>query len=206
MEPQEIIDAVDNILNLPENGGGVREIINGLYALKSRAETATDLYRETREWLKISEAECEELTAENERLYREWKVMADMYDNLLNSVGKIHELISSGIDENRFLENWRIEATEKINRLEGEKINLHRRIEELEAVLTRIDAIAPAADDTCLEPGITLSEAVRRELRDDSIDTCDQCDRPAYQYWIDGTRYCREHQINRDSSEMERGQ
>jgi chromosome segregation ATPase len=55
----------------------------------------------------------------------------------------------------------------RYEKLEVEKAALHRRIEELEAVLTRIDAIAPAADDTCLEPGITLSEAVWRAMREE---------------------------------------
>lgn len=39
-------------------------------------------------------------------------------------------------------------------------------VERLRAVIARIDEAAGRADSTCDEPGITLSEAVRRELKD----------------------------------------
>ena len=43
---------------------------------------------------------------------------------------------------------------------------LCQRIAELEAVLAYIDAHAPLADATCNEPGITLSEAARRAIKE----------------------------------------
>jgi len=42
--------------------------------------------------------------------------------------------------------------------------------DELKAIIARMDQAVPLADQTCDEPGITLSEAVRREraaLRED---------------------------------------
>ena len=42
------------------------------------------------------------------------------------------------------------------------------KIAELEAIIARIDAITPPADSTCNEPGITLSEAVWRQLQDEA--------------------------------------
>jgi hypothetical protein len=39
---------------------------------------------------------------------------------------------------------------------------------ELKAIIARMDIAAPVADESCLEPGITLSEAVRREFRDET--------------------------------------
>lgn len=47
---------------------------------------------------------------------------------------------------------------------EAELIAARKRIAELEAVLALIDKKAPRADATCDEPGITLSEAARRQL------------------------------------------
>lgn len=38
--------------------------------------------------------------------------------------------------------------------------------DELQAIIQLIDARAPRADATCVDPGITLSEAARRTLRD----------------------------------------
>jgi hypothetical protein len=43
---------------------------------------------------------------------------------------------------------------------------LRARIAEMEAIITYIDEHAPRADDTCAEPGITLSEAARRAIAD----------------------------------------
>ena len=40
------------------------------------------------------------------------------------------------------------------------------RITELESIIAYIDGHAPRADGTCDEPGITLSEAARRAMRD----------------------------------------
>lgn len=40
------------------------------------------------------------------------------------------------------------------------------RIAELEAIIAYIDDVAPRADETCDEPGIKFSEAVRRAIRD----------------------------------------
>ena len=44
---------------------------------------------------------------------------------------------------------------------------LRAEIERLRALIKRIDATAPLADSTCREPGITISEAVSRMLRDE---------------------------------------
>lgn len=44
---------------------------------------------------------------------------------------------------------------------------MQARIAELEAIIQFIDARHPAADDTCDEPGISFSEAVRRTLKDE---------------------------------------
>lgn len=38
-------------------------------------------------------------------------------------------------------------------------------VKALKAVIVRMDEVAPRADHTCNEPGITLSEAVRREMK-----------------------------------------
>ena len=46
------------------------------------------------------------------------------------------------------------------------EIAARERIAELEAVLAYIDAHAPLADATCNEPGITLSEAARRAVKE----------------------------------------
>lgn len=43
-------------------------------------------------------------------------------------------------------------------------IAARKRIAELEGIIAFIDAKAPRADMSCAEPGITLSEAARREL------------------------------------------
>jgi len=40
-------------------------------------------------------------------------------------------------------------------------------LRRLRAIVDLIDRRSPQADKTCVEPGITLSEAARRELRDD---------------------------------------
>ena len=40
------------------------------------------------------------------------------------------------------------------------------KVAKLEAVLAYIDAHAPLADATCNEPGITLSEAARRAMKE----------------------------------------
>lgn len=45
-------------------------------------------------------------------------------------------------------------------------MTLQAEIAELKAIIAYIDDVAPRADKTCDEPGITLSEAVRRALRD----------------------------------------
>lgn len=42
--------------------------------------------------------------------------------------------------------------------------NLSAGIRKAIEILNYLDQIAPLADDTCTEPGITLSEAVRRAL------------------------------------------
>lgn len=43
---------------------------------------------------------------------------------------------------------------------------LTAELAECRAVIAKIDIVAPLADETCLEPGITLSEAVRRQLQE----------------------------------------
>ena len=47
-----------------------------------------------------------------------------------------------------------------------EQAQLRAERDELAAVLAYIDAHTPRADSTCNEPGITLSEAARREMRE----------------------------------------
>ena len=48
------------------------------------------------------------------------------------------------------------------------RVYLHDAIrkerDELRAIIKRMDSVCPVADSTCDEPGITLSEATRREL------------------------------------------
>lgn len=59
---------------------------------------------------------------------------------------------------------------EALNVLDNYITDQTQRIAELEAILARIDQIAPRADDSCLDPGVTLSEAVRRALKDEVDD------------------------------------
>ena len=47
--------------------------------------------------------------------------------------------------------------------LEAAYISAVEEIAELKAIIARIDEVTPRADSTCDDPGITLSEAVRRE-------------------------------------------
>lgn len=49
--------------------------------------------------------------------------------------------------------------------LRGQVEMLINEVERLRAIIARMDEVAPRADDTCDEPGITLSEAVRREFK-----------------------------------------
>ena len=57
-------------------------------------------------------------------------------------------------------------AESRADDLNTELIAARQRIAELEAVLAYIDAHAPLADATCNEPGITLSEAARRAIKE----------------------------------------
>lgn len=45
-----------------------------------------------------------------------------------------------------------------------------RERDELRAIIALIDRKVPVADDTCDEPGITISEAARRQLRIEAAD------------------------------------
>ena len=45
--------------------------------------------------------------------------------------------------------------------------NLERENAQLKAIIKLIDKTVPMADDTCDEPGITFSEACRRQLIED---------------------------------------
>jgi hypothetical protein len=47
---------------------------------------------------------------------------------------------------------------------EAERDALAGQLAKVQAIITRIDQVAPLADETCDEPGITLSEAIRREI------------------------------------------
>ena len=51
--------------------------------------------------------------------------------------------------------------------LEAENTRLRAEVEQLRAIIAFIDGVMPVADETCDEPGITVSEAARRELRDE---------------------------------------
>lgn len=51
--------------------------------------------------------------------------------------------------------------------------NALTKVKELEGVLAYIDAHAPLADESCLEPGITLSEAARRSIQERDRETPD---------------------------------
>lgn len=144
----------------------------------------TTIYEQTQEWLKISEAECEKLRGENAQmkttimgLEHERDSYKDEYEGYVEIHGRMKAEVARLTAENAmyveniaYLSGQVLRGDEKIGKLERDKINLHYRIEELEAVLTRIDAIAPPADDTCLEPGISLSEAVRRQLQEQAND------------------------------------
>jgi len=55
------------------------------------------------------------------------------------------------------------ERDQRIAALESEN-------ERLKEVIKRIDEVVPHADETCDEPGITLSEAVRREMERKEVD------------------------------------
>lgn len=44
-------------------------------------------------------------------------------------------------------------------------VDMSIEVAQLRAILRLIDERVPRADDTCDEPGITISEAARRELR-----------------------------------------
>jgi hypothetical protein len=46
--------------------------------------------------------------------------------------------------------------------------HLRDHIDELTRLINRMDHLAPMADNSCLEPGITLSEACRRMLAEES--------------------------------------
>ena len=64
------------------------------------------------------------------------------------------------------LEAGQRNAQQSIDYLQSERERMNTRIAELEAVLSYIDAHAPLADATCDEPGITLSEAARRAIKE----------------------------------------
>lgn len=53
-------------------------------------------------------------------------------------------------------------AVDVLERVQAEA-ELRAEIEDLRAIIARMDEAFPLADETCEEPGITLSEAVRRE-------------------------------------------
>ena len=68
------------------------------------------------------------------------------------------------MNHQQLLDNWaRWDAAAA---LLAELSAARERIAELEAVLAYIDAHAPLADATCNEPGITLSEAARRAVKE----------------------------------------
>ena len=68
------------------------------------------------------------------------------------------------MNHQQLLDNWaRWDAAAA---LLAELSAARERIAELEAVLAYIDAHAPLADATCNEPGITLSEAARRAIKE----------------------------------------
>lgn len=41
---------------------------------------------------------------------------------------------------------------------------LQAEVDRLKAIIKKIDEVTPRADNTCTEPGIAISEAVRRKL------------------------------------------
>jgi hypothetical protein len=57
-------------------------------------------------------------------------------------------------------------AREAITVMRMERDRLAAEVAELRAIITLMDAYAPRADSTCREPGITFSEACRREWKD----------------------------------------
>lgn len=90
-----------------------------------------------KEW-RPDKSTIEGLEEENERLYRDWKFTAGLVDSLQALLKQAHSIIADGIRENN----------------------------ELRAIIALMDKYAPLADETCDEPGITLSEAVRREMKE----------------------------------------
>jgi hypothetical protein len=74
------------------------------------------------------------------------------------------------VNHQQLLDNWaRWDAAAQRDNtaaLLAELSAARERIAELEAVLAYIDAHAPLADATCNEPGITLSEAARRAVKE----------------------------------------
>lgn len=60
-----------------------------------------------------------------------------------------------------------------VERLTAENAKLREQLAEAQRIISYIDKKFPLADKTCDEPGITLSEAVRRTLADMDTDNAD---------------------------------
>lgn len=57
---------------------------------------------------------------------------------------------------------------EEHDALNADRARLVARCEELEALIAYIDKRAPLADDTCAVPGLTLSEAAKRQMDEEA--------------------------------------
>ena len=57
---------------------------------------------------------------------------------------------------------------DEVRTLTAENAKLREQLAEAMSIIEYIDKHAPLADDTCDEPGITLSEAARRAIADNA--------------------------------------
>jgi hypothetical protein len=71
------------------------------------------------------------------------------------------------VDELEIAQGRVVDLEERNNRLFHKAARRLAEIKELQALIQYIDAHAPRADSTCDEPGISLSEAAKRAIKDE---------------------------------------
>lgn len=88
--------------------------------------------------------------------------MAQLQQRNAELAGTLHRRNARIAELEQELADMRDERAEAISLM----MNFQQERDELRAILDYIDKFAGPADKTCYEPGISLSEAARRELAD----------------------------------------